>query len=283
MTRATELYAGLESQLVMDHNGGTVYNKCDIELSPGCQSCKRGDWHCSFPGHACNATCSFCSFSHEPRPWEKPDYYMQRPISEYVESVLNQNPPLKGVSFSGGECLLYKDKLAYIATAITNAMPEIYKWCYTNALLLDDETIEFLKQCGINEIRVNAAATNFADSTFDKIKKSAKIMDRVTIEIPSIPQTYEKLINEKKIEKAIDCGVTQINLSEYFFIRKRNTVVDEADVLPGEGGLLTTKISRELTRNVIKYVIDNSLPIVINDCSMDAKTHQCSVRKNRNI
>jgi pyruvate formate-lyase activating enzyme-like uncharacterized protein len=284
MTKSvSELYEGYLDNINIENNNCTVYTKSNIELSPGCKSCKEGLWNCLFIGRMCNAHCSFCSRKTQiPHPIEKLGYYHGTPNNEYIDEIVNQEIPLKGVSFSGGETLLYIDDFMQISSELTKRAPYIYKWIYTNGILVDDDNINIIRNVGIDEMRFNLAATNFDSKILNNIYRASKAIKRITVEIPSIEIVRDKLLKQDMITEIINCGVTQLNLSE-LYTWTLNKDEKEEDFYKNFFGAWTPKNSRIFTSEIIKHVIDEKLSILVNDCSIDSKHHQVDVRKHKQL
>jgi pyruvate formate-lyase activating enzyme-like uncharacterized protein len=161
--------------------------------------------------------------------------------------------------------------------------PHIYLWSYTNGKLITKEKLQLLKDCGIKEIRVDLAATDFDDKIVQKLGMCKEIIGKVTVEIPSIPEVFKKLVSEKYLDKLVEQGVEQLNLAEVQLVQNINFETYGAgediyiyDTVSGES--IYPSYSRQLTYYVMEYAINNKLNILINDCSADAKHVQGLMR-----
>jgi len=227
---------------------GTVTNGEIHDLSKGCQRCKDGTWLCLFMGQRCNADCWFCSRPERNR-LDTPGH-LDRIVSQIYQY------DIRGVSYSGGEPLLYIDKIVEIA----EQLDVDWQWCYTNGLRLNKETAERLRAAGINEIRLNLAAT------WDM----SKLEWADTVEVPSIPEVYDNLITKGLIHEVAK-QVSHINLAELYVRcqRARELVGDCYFFEPLQ--LLSPRESREITVKIFEYIVEHEVPIIANDCSNDAK------------
>src|SRR5574344_1291590 len=206
-------------------NGFTVYSKTKskIGLSKGCKACKNGKWLCIFVGYNCNCHCDFC-----PQPKEANflnvfndgDLTSHGTISE-LEYYISTDKTIEGISYSGGEPLLYFNKVTTLAEYVTKKAPKIYQWIYTNGILLDEKKLEALEKCGINEIRFDLAATNFDKKVLDKIALTKKYIENVTVEIPAI-DNVRFLLKDNLLDKLVNDGLTRLNLSEMNIAQKIN-------------------------------------------------------------
>ncbi len=270
-------YEKMKDKIIFADEKNTITTKSEFGLSNGCKACKKGTWVCMFVGLRCHARCRFCSRALLNTCKDEPEgYQLGMPFVELVEKITNQKVEVEGVAYSGGEPLLYLDnKVIPIASMLSDKKPDIYQWIYTAGKLLDHEKIKKLKDAGIKEVRLNLAATNFDRDVMDKMPLIKEIVGKVTVEVPSIPEVYEKLIEEKLIHTIIEHGVDQINLAElYVTQRKALHYIRNKDVYYSRTNLLSPTESRNLTVDIIKYAIENNLSLLANDCSNDAKYWQ---------
>ena len=101
------------------------------QISKGCMICGLGSWSCLFITGKCNASCFYCPASQlaDETPstqglnFETPESY-----AEYINFF-----KFKGVSFSGGEPLLFFDRtLQYLKQVRKKCDTSVYAWIYTN-------------------------------------------------------------------------------------------------------------------------------------------------------
>lgn len=240
------------------YNGTKPYY---IDISPGCRQCGGGTWSCLFINGKCNGHCFFC-------PSE------QTSISEPVTNALRFTAPadyidylkafgIKGVSISGGEPLLTLDRTLRFISAIQRSFGnEIYRWLYTNGLLLSREILEKLRDAGLDEIRFNLFAQHYDT---EKVKLATKYIDTVTVEIPAIPEDYELLCG--LLPKLVDSGVKYLNLHQLrcttynyqSFLERGYTFLHGPDATILESELTALKL--------IKVAADSGLRLPVNYCS----------------
>ena len=231
------------------------------QISKGCSLCGQGTWSCIFITGKCNAKCFYCPASQETDGvptsqnlhFETPEAY-----AEYINYF-----KFKGVSFSGGEPLLFFGRtLEFLEKIRKDCSPDIYIWMYTNGILADEEKFRKLAAAGLNEVRFDIGATHFK---LDKIAFAKGIIPNITIEIPAVPEEKEKL--KKLLPEMIKAGVTNLNLHQlrltkhnapkllkhnYTFIHAEQPVVLESELAALE---------------IINYARGNNLEIGINYCS----------------
>lgn len=278
----------LAENLIITDSGMTVYtNNAGIALSKGCLACKAGRWLCVQVGHCCNAGCVFCPQVNTAKRNEPEgafaDLWMHD-VRIYAELFAQDH--ISGISYTGGEPLIYLDNIVDVASEIATRCPGIYQWIYTNGILADKTVFDRLRKAGISEIRFNLAATDFAEGIIDRVGAAKAYFKRVTVEVPSTPETYRHLVHNGKVSLLAKCGVRQINLSELFMVTPR------AWETYGRGKIYTYRslfagplrvpvFSRKITYAIMRYVIANDIDLLVNDCSHDTK-HLQNVKKNMN-
>lgn len=236
------------------------------QLSQGCKLCGLGRWSCLFITGKCNAACFYC-----PAPQDADDVPTTQNLkfpdplayAEYVDHFI-----FKGVSFSGGEPLLYFERtLEYLKAVRKKCDPGIYTWMYTNGILADTQKFRKLAAAGLNEVRFDIGATAFK---LDKISSAKGIVPNITIEIPAVPEEKERLM--KMLPEMIKAGVNNLNLHQLRLtkynaqrLKKRNYTYIQAEhpiVLESELAAL----------EIINYAHEHNIDIGINYCSFFFKS-----------
>ncbi|WP_026478391.1 radical SAM protein [Alkaliphilus transvaalensis] len=286
-----KMQSEIKEDLVFRDSGMTVLTKSSHQLSKGCEACKTGTWWCLFMGSECNATCKFCPQSKKEenlKRWTHPrtitNYWIDD-VKFYFNEYINT---INGVSYSGGEPFLYLEKIIEIAEHIVKTKEDTYQWVYTNGKLINKEKLLRLKDCGIKEVRVDLAATDFDVGVIKKLSLIREVIGKVTVEVPSIPITFKNLIGDKVFDEIISMGVEQLNLAELQLSQPINWEIYATgeDVYHYDSKFQNTYApvySRIITLNIMKYVIENKLDILVNDCSIDAKHLQILKRKQTDI
>ena len=248
-------------------------------LSPGCQACKAGMWDCIFLSNRCNLRCAFCY-----SPLSIPEGYIGSPFGSSLDEIIGNyaRVDIRGVSFSGGEPFLEPDKLCSWLRGLVSHFPDMYYWVYTNGLLLNEAILQKLSELGLNEIRINAAATSYDHpKILSLIELCAHWIENVTVEIPAIPEHADRLL--ASITKWSQKGVKYLNLHELIFEPGTLSASMEGprQVIITEDGHETAfhLHSREIIFNVMQKVRDEGIHLSVNDCSMQSKL--CQVRSRR--
>jgi pyruvate formate-lyase activating enzyme-like uncharacterized protein len=243
-------------------NGTKPYHK---HISQGCSLCGAGEWSCLFITNKCNASCFYC-----PAPQnndEQPstqgiDFNSAMEYAHYVKFL-----GFKGVSFSGGEPLLFFNRtLEYLKAVRTVCGNNIYIWMYTNGILASEEKFKLLAQAGLNEIRFDIGATGF---TLDKVKMAQGIIPIVSIEIPAIPEEKDQLI--ALLPQMSEAGVSNLNLHQLRLTHHnaKHLANRQYTIIPAERPLV---LESELTAlEIIKAANGQNLSIGVNYCSFHFK------------
>lgn len=234
-------------------------------LSDGCKLCGQGLWSCLFITGKCNATCFYCPVpqTHDEVPssqgltFETPEAY-----AEYINYF-----GFKGASFSGGEPLLFPERvLAYLKALRKYCDPDLYIWMYTNGIKASEAIFDQLAEAGLDEVRFDIGATNY---NLQGVSKATGRVPHVTVEIPAVPEEKELLM--ELLPQLINLGVTRLNLHQmrltphnvaklskhdYTYIAAERPIVLESELAALE---------------ILNYARDNQLDLGINYCSFHFK------------
>ncbi|MEE4196749.1 MAG: radical SAM protein [Bacteroidales bacterium] len=188
---------------------GFNHSKLDCtNISTGCNLCGEGYWSCLFINGICNASCFYCPTGQNEESVPTTNTIEFPMVEDYIDYIRKFG--FKGVSISGGEPFLTFEKTLKYISAVRKAFgTAIYTWMYTNGILVSREKLLQLKAAGLNEIRFDLSAVGYKT---DAVKKAVGIIDQVTVEIPAIPEDYEKLTALIKDLKSL--GVNYLNLHQ---------------------------------------------------------------------
>jgi len=265
----------LKNNLIIADSGLTVYTQGRMPLSSGCLCCKEGTWLCIFVGHKCNLSCYYCPQLGEDRP-DYPRAFSSSwmdDIKTYVD--LLGDTAIKGVSYTGGEPFLFLDKILPVAQFIMENKSSVYQWIYTNGLLVTEDRMKELRDCGISEIRFHLAASDFSETVISIMKKASKIFRRVTTENPTIKKVRDYFVENDGLVVMEDCGVSQVNLAELYFRTPKNNPGEETYLYNSYFGSAESPIyGRFWTYDIIRKAIEIKSSLTLNDCSNDTKLLQ---------
>jgi pyruvate formate-lyase activating enzyme-like uncharacterized protein len=249
------------------------------EPSPGCRACHAGTWDCIFTTMRCNLDCAFCYSPHAiPR--------------DYSGSLLGRTPEeitthhgrttITGISFSGGEPFLDLKGLFHWVGWFTAHDPDKYTWVYTNGLLATEEALQQLAALGVDEVRFDVAATGYDHPlVMEHVAAAARLLPRVTIEIPAIPEHEDRLL--PCLERWAKLGVRCLNLHELMYEPGSNSwgfPGARREVVTADGHRTAIHPhSRALTLSVMRRVAQERLPMSVLDCSLQTKLWQLRGRR----
>ena len=285
-------------------------------LSQGCQACKSGGYLCFYVGKKCNLDCIYCAQGTKQEKWAQPEgidlindkYHMQ----EIMEAFNNPEAIWSGsnvrcIEYSGGEPFIYLDKVFKLSAFVSKYHSHIYQMLVTNGLLVTEDKLKTLRDCGIKEIKFHIGACHFSKKVMNNLEMAIKIMDYVSIITPPIPELKEFLIDKKKIHQLEDIGLHQLGLSELgstsiLHLNNRNEIGDKRALeyfqtlgqlyvfdsvvgksLTGEDlteVYVSPIIAREITYDIMRYAGEHKMNLIVNDCSQDGRHFQ---RIQRNI
>ena len=260
----------------IESEGETVYWRA---ISPGCAACKGGTWDCIFITSRCNLKCAFC-YSPMDLPEDSPASIFGNTPEEICHN--QDRTHITGVSFSGGEPFLEPRKLMEWVAWFKKRRPDQYIWVYTNGLLADARIVKELGRLGLDEIRVDTAATGYTHPTvLRNLAAAAESIPNLTVEIPSIPDDAEKLF--ASLPELCTCGVRYLNLHELIYEPGSLswTMPGERQevILPDGHRTCIHPGSRALTFAVIRKVAQEGLLLGVNDCSLQSKLLQMRGRR----
>lgn len=263
----------IRSKIVPDahkkHDGSYV-SFDDKPISPGCMACKTGGWLCCFIGTRCNCACPHCP-NCEVNGNNDISTVNGFSGSRNIDNILSilQKPYYTGVGISGGEPLLYMDKLVEWVSKIKTEYPHLYIWNYTNGVYATEANLKRLAEAGLDEIRFDLAADNYSELTVANLNMAVKIILSVGIEVPVLLEQYNDLI--KTIDYADSIGVKYLNLHDL--------AVNSTIYKGGLGGYTISYdrlsgVQRDIYNStiliyrILRYIKDSSLHIVPNDCTL---------------
>ena len=185
----------------------------DGDLVPGCRLCLRRAWTCIHLGMHCNLDCTFCPIERAEQATAQPKrdaVGRQRDLAVALDGV--RAGKLAGVSFSGGEPLLYLDELEQCAHALLAINPDLHLWLYTNGALATSSNLRRIRDLGISEIRINLAASGYSLKSLDAVRLARSIFPYVVVEVATVPAHKRALL--KNLSELDAIGIDQLNMQE---------------------------------------------------------------------
>lgn len=273
---------------------GATFKPRGRALSRGCQeACKGGGWICIFLSQECNFKCHFCTLYQDRKNDGKANW---APLDEkYAPTPANlkrvaeiDRGDIRGISFSGGEPFLQLDN-ANGSAGIYNwldAINEIhwyggwkpYVWMYTSGHYATEENVDKLVDNGMDEIRFDLAASNYSEDILKKMEMVRDKVGKLSVEVPVLGWQINKLLGVLK--RLDDIGVDYINLHELQMSKGNWRYLSESGLVDQKMvyTIATDKSNFDLSwtfylpslidiYTVIRYIEDNNLNLIYNDCS----------------
>ncbi|MFH2203555.1 MAG: radical SAM protein [Elusimicrobiota bacterium] len=184
----------------------TLYTR---RLPPGCRSCLGGKGSNLYVTGLCTRDCFFC-FNSKPRQDELVVHGIKVEQPEEAAEIVTRYG-LRSIGISGGEPLLFPDRVLRIIRSL-RALPERVRIdLYTNGDLATDELLRQLKEAGLDALRFNLAARGYDT---DPVERALRVFAEVTVEIPVIPAELE---HQKAMVLGLDeLGAPFLNIHELF-------------------------------------------------------------------
>ncbi|CAG0999808.1 hypothetical protein BURK2_02923 [Burkholderiales bacterium] len=265
----------IESVHVRDGHTAILPGSKATGISNGCEACKVGKWYCLFIGSRCNLNCSFCVRGHDtakladdPMKGVGGKHLAHVVTDKDVLAELERSSYLDGVSFSGGEPWMYLSRVTALSKEITRQFPKIYQWIYTNGTMVDWKRAEELHACGVQEIRFDAAASDFSPDVMKRMAVARKIFPIVTIETPVLPGSEEALL--ACLDLAAEIGIDYVNLHDIKLtkdLRMETPKPDEICSNPIMPAIKSWTKSTESVYRVMKAAASRGYPMSIHDCT----------------
>jgi hypothetical protein len=201
---------------------------------------------------------------------------LKHSLDSFKVFLTKQSSLHKGIAWvSRGEPLLELDKIKELMPVISKL--GIYQWIYTNGVLLDEDTLKLLVDCGLNELRINLQASNFSEDIIKKLELCKKYFDLLVIESPMYSLSFPNFIKYTPI--LIDSGVVQINTPELqIFQNTLDRFYDTEGLLYRYNKGSVSPISSVLfIYDYLNICEDKNWKVVVNTCANSNKFYRgCS-------
>ena len=178
-------------------------------LPPGCRQCLKGCGTNLYVTGLCTRDCFFC-FNNKPRKDEIVVHGI--PVREPEEAAeIVGRYGLRSVGISGGEPLLFPERVLRIVRVLCRLPDRPRIDLYTNGDRIDEAILKELREAGLDAVRFNLVARGY-DRT--PLALALRVFDEVAVEVPVIPEDMERL---KDMVLALDSlGVPFLNIHELF-------------------------------------------------------------------
>jgi pyruvate formate-lyase activating enzyme-like uncharacterized protein len=186
-------------------------------LSPACQACQTGVGSLTLSTSLkCHRHCFFC-FNPNEKSYEYWREHKHDTLAE-LDNLHARGQRLQHLALTGGEPLLYKKETVQFFQRARQNFPDVYTRLYTCGDHLERETLQALKDVGLNEIRISVRLEDSEKAqqhTFDQIALSQKYVPNVMVEMPVPPGALDEM--KTMLTKLDRLGVFGINLLEFCF------------------------------------------------------------------
>ena len=245
-------------------------------LSTGCRCCGDGSWSCLFINGRCNGRCFYCPTAQDDDGPPVTNGLAFSTAEEYASYVAALG--FSGVSISGGEPLMTPDlTLSYLKAVRERCGENIHLWLYTNGTMLTADLCKRLLDAGLNEIRFDLGAVRY---NLKKLRLAAGCIPTITVEIPAVPED-EELLKRKMYEMA-EAGVNHLNLHQMRLTPHNFGPLTERGYTFLHGEKVTVLESELCALRMVRYSLENEIPLPVNYCSFTYKRrfqHSASRRR----
>ena len=260
-----------------------------LNLSNGCESCVSGRNYFVYVTKKCNLKCAHCPQCR----FDCCTYNGNGPVENKIEEkristgneilvdnidmfpllISGKKDDIKGIGYTGGEPFLVINKVLYLLDIVNKINSNIYQWIYSNGVYITEDKLRQLNDNNIKEIRLDWAAHNYNLSFFKIIELSKKYIDNVIIEIPML---YDNLIDNifiPNIQKLKNMGINQINCIELLLndYNKSRLNFNDNELVHCDDDIVFPYNSRFMTYKIMKYIEDNSIEMIVNDCNHNSR------------
>lgn len=199
-----------------------------LRLPPGCESCLVGEGTNLYVTGLCTRDCFFC-FNEKPRQDEIVVHGIKIREPEEAKDIVARYR-LKSVGISGGEPLLFPDRVLRIIHALRTLPERVRIDLYTNGDRATDEILRDMKRAGLDALRFNVVPSNYC---LGPVERALGFFEEVAVEIPVIPSD---LTVQKSLVLGLDeLGVPFLNIHELFSCRENRSRVKEKGFTAQEG------------------------------------------------
>ena len=168
-----------------------------------------------------------------------------------------------GISVSGGEPLLTPAlTLRFLQAVDQSKKRPLHLWMYTNGTLLTTDLVKKLKDAGLDEIRFDLSAVGY---DLKKIRLAVGQIPFVTVEIPAIPEDFQRLTELLPRMKAI--GVDHLNLHQLRLNPFNRDQLDKRKYTYLHGEKVTVLESELTALALMQHVVEQNIGLPVNYCA----------------
>jgi len=186
-------------------------------LSSACEACKTGQESITlFLSLRCHRNCFYCFNPNQ----EDYDLYAttKNDCISQLQAIAKSGQKIKHIALTGGEPLLYKEEMLAFFSLARSKYRQAHLRLYTSGDLLDLETLQMLKEIGLNEIRFSIKLEDelaTRKKVLSKIALAKEYIQDVMVEMPVIPGTQAEM--ESLLLELDKLMISGINLLEFCY------------------------------------------------------------------
>jgi uncharacterized protein len=251
-------------------------------ISDACVACQTGVGSATyFISLKCHRDCFYCFNPDQENYLFYQDHL--RPVLEELEQAHQRNLKVKHLALTGGEPLLHKAETYEFFRQAHTYFPHAYLRLYTCGDHIDEETLQELKNSGLQEIRFSIRMHDLEKGrrhTLNRIALAKSYIPNVMVEMPVLPDTLGEM---KALLVELDqLEIYSINLLEFCY------PLNNADIFRQKGYRVKSHPYRVLYNywyagglpvagsdlaclDLVEFAIDFGLKLGVHYCSLENK------------
>ncbi len=251
-------------------------------ISPSCIACQTGSESTTFfISLQCHRDCFYCF-----NPNQEDYSYNRghtRDVIQELAQIKKSGQRVRHLALTGGEPLLFKDKAYEVFRYARDNFPGVYTRLYTSGDHADIQTLQALRDAGLQEIRFSIRMHDLEkghDYIYDRIATAQEFIPFVMVEMPVLPGTLDTM--KDVLIKLDQLGLFSINLLEFCF------PYNNADIYKERGykikarpyrvlynywyaGGLPVSQSELVCLDLLGFALDEGLKLGVHYCSLENK------------
>ncbi len=251
-------------------------------ISDACLACQTGVGSATyFVSLKCHRDCFYCFNPNQENYTFHQDHL--RPVLDELDKVHANGRKVSHLALTGGEPLLHKEEALAFFKQASLFFPAAYLRLYTCGDHADEETLQALRDCGLDEIRFSFRIHDLEKGrqhTLERIALAKAYIPKVMVEMPVLPDTYDEM---KTLLLDLDrLEIFSINLLEFCY------PLNNAQIFREKGyrvkahpyrvlydywyaGGLPVAGSERACLDLLEFAIESGLQIGVHYCSLENK------------
>lgn len=277
-----EITRRLEQKGATIRNGGKSIHV--NEISSACLACQTGIGSSTFfISLRCHRKCFYCFNPNQ----EGYEFFLnpenRRDLIAELDQMKANGLRMSHLALTGGEPLLYKDDAVAFFDHARELYPDAHARLYTSGDHINEETLQQLKDAGLNEIRFSIRLHDQEQGihhTLDRISLAKSFIPDIMVEMPIVPGEVEVM---KQVLKELDAlGIYSINLLEFCYPYFNTDIFNDRNykIKPHPyrvlynywyaGGLPVNQSELDCLE-LLEFALDEDLSIGVHYCSLENK------------